>query len=241
MPEGRRFREMEETDIMVHAFPRGMEIPAMFVRSRESGIQAGLPVFRGRDPKRPPEWRPLGEALRDSLSREERGTFVAVDGDSLAMKEFSPDMMKSLRVRGADIWLLTHVEDADDVFDVFNLGVDTLLAPFHTIRSVRDLRDIHDVSDSVVPVVFCMNGSALSASHPMPVMEALDELVDAGFYRNCVFDTDGRVSGYDWDSVRRSQPSAIPFTESEVSGFQNVIRPHRPRRPIPRPSSTLRQ
>jgi hypothetical protein len=192
-----------------------MESPAFFIRRRNEAMEAARPVFKGTSPMRPPSWSPLADALRH-VDKDVRKPFLAVDGDSLASGSLGTEVMKNLRVRGADVWLLSYVEIAEDVFDAFNMGADMLLAPLHTIRSETALRDIHGVSDSVIPTLFCSGGDAAGMRGRVGIYDALSMLVDEGFPRCCILDTDGSV---DWDAVREDFPSAIPFSNRHIEGF----------------------
>ena len=204
-----------------------MEAPAFFIRRRNEAMEAARPVFKGTTPMRPPSWSPLSETLKH-VDRDVRKPFLAVDGDSLASGRLGTEVMKNLRVRGADIWLLSYVEIAEDVFDAFNMGADMLLAPLHTIGSMTALRDIHGVSDSVIPTLFCSEGSAAGIKGRIGVCEALSMLADEGFTRCCVYDTDGTV---DWDAVREDYPSAIPFSDRHIEGFGLTFAACDPRAP----------
>lgn len=192
-----------------------MEAPAFFIRRRNEAMEAARPVFNGTTLLKPPSWSPLADALKH-VDRDVRKPFLAVDGDSLASGRLGTEVMKNLRVRGADVWLLSYVEIAEDVFDAFNMGADMLLAPLHTIRSVTALRDIHGVSDSVIPTLFCSGGEAAGIKGRVGICDALSMLADEGFPRCCVLDTDGSV---DWNGVMEDFPSAIPFSDRHIEGF----------------------
>lgn len=122
-----------------------------------------------------------------------------------------------MKVRGCDIWLMTWIEDADDLFDAFNTNADMVLGPYHATGSDEDLSDILSVSDSFVPAVFVAGGRAvMRRAGRDSVPGALSRLADLGFYRTCVVDTDDSLSG-SWETLRDDFPSAIPFTRSPES------------------------
>ena len=175
---------------------------------------------------------PLDEATPMGIVREARAPAVIVDAESIGTGRFGERVVKNMRVRGADIWFMTHIEDADDVFDAFNTNADMVLAPYHTIRSDADLEDIHSVSDSVIPVVFVKNSKGLvSRRKTGDVRDILDRLTDAGFYRTCVLDTDGSVTETMWTDLHDDNPSAMPFCRYEPShrtGITTQISPFDP-------------
>lgn len=154
---------------------------------------------------------------------------VVIDCNSFAQRGFSEKVMKHLRVPGADLWFMTCINTVDDVFDAFNRDADFVFAPYHMILNEAELKDIIDVSDSVVPVVFVSKGRAvLRGRRRSDVVDVLDKLIDLGFYRNCLLDTDGSLDGYTWSIVSSDYPSTIPFVDSpsRLEGCKNVITPY---------------
>ncbi len=135
-----------------------------------------------------------------------------VDADSIAMRGFSERVMKEMKVRGSDIWLMTWVEDANDLFDAFNTSAEMITGPLHVVASQDDLEDIVSVSDSFVPVVFAMMGEAVDmGGRHSGIYDALGRLADAELYCPCVLDTDGSITDDGWESILGGFPSAIPF------------------------------
>ena len=70
---------------------------------------------------------------------------VVVDSDSLSARRFTEGVVKRMKVRGCDIWLMTWIEDADDLFDAFNTNADMVLGPYHATGSDEDLSDLADL------------------------------------------------------------------------------------------------
>jgi hypothetical protein len=92
-----------------------------------------------------------------------------------------------------------------------------------------ELRDINEVSDSLVPVVFVSKGRAvLRGRRRSDVVSVLDKLVELGFYRNVVLDTDNNLDAYTWSIVSSDYPSTIPFVvnPSRLEGFKHAITPY---------------
>ncbi len=198
-----------------------MDSPAMFIRGSAGRLEAARPVFRGCDPARPPEWIPLDDAL-SGIDRSVRRPFVAIDSDSLALGALGTEVMKNLKVRGMDIWLMATVETTDDVLDAFNMGADKLMVPLDRVRSMKELRDMNSVSDSIIPTMFCVSDGVRTIGGVKPVLEALDEMADEGFFRCCIVDPGDTV---DWDAVLEENPSAVPFTAADVPGEGIRIKP----------------
>lgn len=209
--------------------PIDMEIPAVFASCSGESLLASDAWFRGLSPDTRGRTVPFQDAVSRLPKSEERFPVVLADLDSLGGQEFREGVLKRMKVRGRDIWFMTWIETADDLFDAFNTNAEMVMGPLHAVLSDVDLADILSVSDSFIPVVYAVDGRAMVGGRRRPtVPEKLDELADIGFYRVCVLDTDGRVPGYDWERIADEHPSAIPFdngNRTDGMGFGTVIRP----------------
>lgn len=204
-----------------------MRIPAFMARSSGEGLVCTDGWFRGTVPEIGTKAVPFHDAVSEGIIKENRAPAIVIDSDSLRNRFFDERVMKKMKIRGADIWFMTHIEDADDVFDAFNTEAEMVLAPYHWIRSDADLEDIHGVSDSVIPAVFCNDGKAVTKhGKRTDITSVLDRLADAGFYKTIVVDVDDSVPGGDWSSIMDDYPSAIPFSRSDRAlelGAKTVI------------------
>ncbi len=190
-----------------------MDIPAIFASHRADGLVAVPAWFDGVRPVAVGAPVPFDEATASIPRSEERLPAVVVDFDSLSERTFSERVMKTMRVRGSDIWFMTHIETVDDLFDAFNTSADIVMGAYHSSVSDAELEDIHSVSDSFVPVVYAVGGRAvLRQGKPGDLLVTLSALADIGFYRTCVLDTDGSVTEATWEEIFDGFPSAVPFT-----------------------------
>lgn len=194
-----------------------MDIPALFASFSDGALHSHEAWFRGTRPVVRGTSVPFGEAVAGLPRGEDRGTVAVIDLDSLSLCRFTEGVVKNMRVRGHDIWLMTWIEDADDLFDAFNTNADMVLGPLHAASSDSDLRDILSVSDSFVPTVFVENGRALGTGRPEDAVDAVRRLHDIGFSRACVLDTDGSVTDGDWDDLFDDMPSAVAFTDRHMT------------------------
>ena len=163
-----------------------------------------------------------------------RRPLMVVDAESVGSSRFGEEVLKRMRVRGADIWFMTHVEYVEDVFDAFNTVAEMVFAPLHNIHDRHELEDILSVSDSFVPSIFVNNGKALGIrGRYIELQEAIDEVSSIGCCRMCVVDTDSTVSSEEWETISDEHPALIPFVSREefevgFGEFRNVIRPYGP-------------
>lgn len=209
-----------------------MEIPAVFVSSEDGRLYSLDARFSGRRIAVSGERIPFEDAVSCLPFRESRMPVAVVDLDSLSHRMFTEGVMKGMRIRGSDIWFLTWIETADDVFDAFNTTADTVIGMYHSSRSDSDLKDIHELSDCFVPAVCCSDGKALSRKkRSEDVTDVLSRLTDMGFYRICVMDTDCSIGKGTWETIADVCPSAVPFVTCDApDGFRDFIRPVRPTR-----------
>ena len=189
-----------------------MDIPALFASFSNGALHSHEAWFRGTRPVVRGTSVPFGEAVAGLPRGEDRGTVAMIDLDSLSLCRFTEGVVKNMRVRGHDIWLMTWIEDADDLFDAFNTNADMVLGPLHAVSSDSDLRDILSVSDSFIPTAFVEGGRVLGTGRREDVVDAVRRLHDIGFSRACVLDTDESVTDGEWDDVFDDMPSAVAFT-----------------------------
>lgn len=194
-----------------------MDIPALFASFSDDALHSHEAWFRGTRPVVRGTSVPFGEAVAGLPRDEDRGTVAVIDLDSLSLCRFTEGVVKNMRVRGHDIWLMTWIEDADDLFDAFNTNADMVLGPLHAVSSDSDLRDILSVSDSFIPTVFVEGGRILGTSRREDVVDAVRRLHDIGFSRACVLDTDGSVTDGEWDDVFDDMPSAVAFADRRMT------------------------
>ena len=194
-----------------------MDIPALFASFSDGALHSHEAWFRGTRPVVRGTSVPFGEAVAGLPRGEDRGTVAVIDLDSLSLCRFTEGVVKNMRVRGHDIWLMTWIEDADDLFDAFNTNADMVLGPLHAVSSDSDLRDILSVSDSFIPTAFVEGGRVLGTGRREDVVDAVRRLHDIGFSRACVLDTDGSVTDGEWDDVFDDMPSAVAFADRRMT------------------------
>lgn len=194
-----------------------MDIPALFASFSDGALHSHEAWFRGTRPVVRGTSVPFGEAVAGLPRGEDRGTVAVIDLDSLSLCRFTEGVVKNMRVRGHDIWLMTWIEDADDLFDAFNTNADMVLGPLHAVSSDSDLRDILSVSDSFIPTAFVEGGRVLGTGRREDVVDAVRSLHDIGFSRACVLDTDGSVTDGEWDDVFDDMPSAVAFIDRRMT------------------------
>lgn len=208
-----------------------MDIPVIFAQSGRGDEIRSLALPEGRCiPSSDDADVLLSEAVAALPRTESRQPVVIADWGSIRSRRFEEGVVKGMKVRGRDIWLMIWIEDADDLMDAFNTVADTVMAPLHAISGEEDLKDICSLSDSVIPTVFCTGGRAMGmGSRRSDLTEIVPSLVDMGFYRICVVDPDDSVDAGTWDIICDICPSCMPLVSdrSAVEGFADAIVPLR--------------
>ena len=91
-----------------------MRIPAFMTTWQDGGLQCTDGWFHGTVPGKGSRTVPFHEAVSEGTVKEARSPAVVVDLDSLGRRYFDEKVMKNMKVRGADIWFMTYIQDADD-------------------------------------------------------------------------------------------------------------------------------
>ena len=184
--------------------PMTQEIPAMAVFREGRRINAGR---LGRDLQGTADYLDLVSGPDSRIDR--KTPFLAVDVRGIAEGEFRADVIKNIKVKKYNVWLMTCVRDADDLFDVFNSEADTVLVPCH-LTSYDDLEDMLSVSESIIPAIIV---SGLMAPGQRSPEDILSRLVSLGFDSAAVIDTDGIISAREWARLS-GIAEVLPYSES---------------------------
>lgn len=172
--------------------------------------------------------------VANGLRGDSRRPMVVVDAYSIGTRRFDEDVLKGMRVRGTEIWFMTHIEYTEDVFDAFNTVAEMVFAPLHNIHDRDELEDIMSVSDSFVPSVFVKDGKAITIDGGKDGLnDTLDWISSIGCCRMCVVDTDSSVSIETWEDLSDEHPALMPFVRQDAvnvdfGDFRTVIRPASP-------------
>ncbi len=186
-----------------------LTIPALFATASDGVLFSEECWFRKSVPVPEGGKMPFQEAAGMLPKTEQREDVVVVDADSLRAGSFIPDVLKKMRVRGKDIWLLTWIEDSGDLFDAFNTTAEKVIGPYHASSSDKDLKDMLSVSDSFMPAIFVSEGMAISRNGLREDLRSVaDRLCSIGFSEIVIVDADGSVT----EQIRKGLPeNIIPF------------------------------
>jgi hypothetical protein len=184
-------------------------IPA--TNDAEHDIMAGKMDFNGVEPRifSPNEdYAQLTRALAKKSG--ERSPLLVIDVKGLQRHTINDVLLKEMKVRGMDVWLMTYIERVDDVFDAFNTDAEIVLAPYHAVLSDDELKDILRVSDSVIPTVFVLDGKAQCRDGTDDVVVTVTKLRKMGFSTVAVIDIDGSMTSDVWKTVS-AKAEVIPY------------------------------
>lgn len=206
-----------------------MTIPALFAVSSGNTLSVRDTFFDCLKVGIGPEYdyKAVSSKFKDTV----RKPVVVVDSNSFNSECFDETVMKKMAIRGNDIWFMTHIECVDDVFDSFNTVAENLLAPLHTIADYDELTDILSVSDSVIPAIFVNMGKGIDINGiSADPIDILDKIIDIGYGRVCVVDTDDSIGGDIWSAIYDEHPATLPFVSKQndnvyFGDFRNIITP----------------
>lgn len=201
-----------------------MFIPVIPCKSDNDTIKIGRLSFNGRIPH-------IDEYLDDyhqftaklSSVYEKGNPILVIDVYGLENDTINTTLLKNLKIRNMETWLMTCIRVAEDLFDAFSTDVDMILVPYHGVRSREDIIDMHGVSDRVIPALFLRKGITYGGSKDSDPGMVLADLNDIGFYKFAVFDLDGSLTDSDW-SMLREFGSILPYAgdATDETTFQNI-------------------
>lgn len=149
---------------------------------------------------------------------DSKSIISVMDVNGLQRRNFDNLFLKRLKIKKSDVWLLTNIEDVNDVFDIFNTNIKIIMVPTHTVRSVDEIKDIFNVSDSVIPVMFIRKGMCVCMGNNLWYQDALEMLTNIGFETVAAFDFDNSLIEQDWKSLVKDS-TVIPLSmSSKFSG-----------------------
>ena len=209
-----------------------MPIPTVTIeRGDGRSVLAGDAVFK--------DWhmsssniRSLRDAVIDIVGRYERGTTVLMaDVNSMEHRKLDISLLKELKTRKVSIWLMTYIEDADDLFDAFYMNIDSLIVPYHLTSSDAALKEMNTVSDRTIPAVFADGRTARSRLRDEPLEDVIRRIEDMGFHSVAVVETSGTYDDGMWKELFDRHEMIIPFAPGGEKtakalgemGFKDVV------------------
>jgi len=153
------------------------------------------------------------ETVKGIVEEYGKGTkIIIVDVNGLRQGAMDLRTIKKIKIRKAEIWLMTFVEDVGDVFDAFYMDIDRLLIPYHSVVSENEMREIVRISDKCVPAIFVENGYAVSRTGKEDVRSAVRKVKGAGFRSAAILDISGRYGPEDWKQILSEFDHLMLFT-----------------------------
>ena len=153
------------------------------------------------------------ETVKGIVEEYGKGTkIIIVDVNGLRQGAMDLRTIKKIKIRKAEIWLMTFVEDVGDVFDAFYMDIDRLLIPYHSVASDTELKEIVRISDNCVLSIFVEKGYAVSRTGREDVRSAIRTGKEAGFRSIAVLDVSGSCGLDDWKRIVTEFDGIIPFS-----------------------------
>ena len=208
-----------------------MQIPLITIeRGTEKSVLSSHAIFDDWHISSSDDMRDLRDSVIEIVEKNGKGSRVVMaDVDSLKKKKMDITLLKNLKTKKVDIWLITYVEDADDLFDAFYMNIDTLIVPYHGTISDKALKEMNSVSDSTMPLIFTNGNVALSRSGEIPLRDILRNVTEMGFFSIAVMDVSENYDEKMWSELHSEFERIIPFIDSENAesleniGFTDIV------------------
>jgi len=209
-----------------------MQIPLITIeRGAGKDVLTSNVEFNGWHISSSEEMKDIRDSVIEIVEKHGKGSAVVMaDVESLRKRKMDITLLKTLRTKKVDIWLITYVEDADDLFDAFYMNIDTLVVPYHFTTSDAALKEMNSVSDSTMPLIFTNGNATLTRTGEFPLHDVLRNITEMGFFSIAVMDVSGEYDEDMWSKLHSEFERIIPFirgTENASSleniGFTNVV------------------
>ena len=163
-------------------------IPIVPASGKRDAFVSGTLRFDGRMPVIEGE-RPLREVLKEAYdSTQQDDPIILLDVDGFGDRFLNVELVKEIRIRGRDLWFVTHVENLEDVISALTGSFSGLGIPMHTMREDDLLDKASEMSDLVFPAAFVRNGTELSTGRRPDELEIIYRR--EGFPRLLIIDMD---------------------------------------------------
>jgi len=123
---------------------------------------------------------------------------VIVDVKGMQKDDIDPNVLRKIRSKGNELWLMTGVRDAGDMIDAFCGDVSKIMVPYH-MTSDRLLKEMTELSDNCLPAIFMERDKIYMNGRKRDIREVVRSMANMNFGKIAVFNVssehDDRVYG----------------------------------------------
>lgn len=161
-------------------------IPMIPVSGKRDALKTGTLGFNGILPVMT-DSIDLREGLIEAHSKTQADDeMIILDVDGFSSRFLNNEIIKSVRVKGRDLCLITYIENVDDIISALTGSFGSIGVPLHTIDDEDVLLDGMDFSDSLIPVAFTSMGKVIGSNESLERIEKRMEIL--GFDRMIAMD-----------------------------------------------------
>lgn len=171
-------------------------IPIVPASGRRDAFASGKLGFDGEIPfiEKPCDLRGALAGIHSATESDDEILLLDVDGFSSGF--MNGDVVKSIRLKGRDLILVTHIENIDDIISALTGSFSFVGIPLHTLDDEDALLDGIGMSDSIIPTAFASEGREIGSGESIDRVGRRMEIL--GFERMLVIDIDRTIA----ESVR---------------------------------------
>lgn len=148
-------------------------IPIVPASGKRDAFVSGKLSFDGNIPRTDGSMS-LKEALTAAHgSTQEDDPIILLDTDGFRDRYLNGEIVKEIRIRGRDLWLVTYVHDVEDVISALSGAFAGLGIPIHTMYGEGLLDEASELSEYVFPVAFIRNGTEISTGRRPDELEIM--------------------------------------------------------------------
>jgi len=138
---------------------------------------------------------------------------LIVDVKGIQKEDIDPNVIRKIRSKGNELWLMTGVRNAGDMIDAFCGDVSNVMVPYHMTDDLL-LREMIELSDSCIPAIFAERDKIYMNGRKRNINDVLKTLMNMNFDKIAVFNISGEDDDHVYGNIRDFSDVVIPYVTS---------------------------
>jgi len=209
-----------------------MRIPVIPIRATLTSMSSSHPMFSGTSvsmSKDTMNYKELMSSVSKACSKET--PIVIVDVKGMQKEDIDPVVLRKVRSKGNELWLMTGVRNSGDMIDALCGDIDRVMVPYH-MTSDTMLKEMTELSDGCIPAIFMERNKIYMKGKERNVNGVLKALMNMNFDKIAVFNTSGEDDDRVYGDIQEFSDTVIPYVRSgddyditriNEMGFTNIM------------------
>jgi len=191
-----------------------MRIPVIPIRSTITSTLSSHPMFSGTSvsmSKDTMNYKDLMRSVSKACGKET--PIVIVDVKGMQKEDIDPNVLRKVRSKGNELWLMTGVRNSGDMIDALCGDIDRVMVPYH-MTSDPMLKEMTELSDGCIPALFVERGKIYMKGREKSVSSVLKTLMNMNFDKIAVFNTSGEDDDRVYADIQEFSDVTVPYVTS---------------------------